>query len=91
MTVAEEKKIKKNLHLLLSVASIVRMDIFTKQDLGHETEPGKLALLEIEKMHFAVIILETRLRFGHIDHLVKPLRGDGEQWVEQHRITMTEK
>ena len=40
----------------------------------------------IEDLAVGVQIKDVRRRFGHIDVLVQPLNGTGEQWVEKHRI-----
>jgi len=47
---------------------------------------GMMALMDVEKMTINVVIQDIRARFGHVDVLVKPADGTGEQWVEQHRI-----
>ena len=65
------------------------MKTYTKEDIGDE----QLATLKvmtgkmlIEDLAVGVQIKDVRRRFGHIDVLVQPLNGTGEQWVEKHRI-----
>ena len=40
----------------------------------------------MEGLTVGVKITDVRVRFGHLDLLVKPLNGSGERWVEQHRV-----
>jgi hypothetical protein len=40
----------------------------------------------MEGLDVGVKIADVRVRFGHIDYLVKPLNGKGEVWVERHRV-----
>jgi hypothetical protein len=32
--------------------------------------------------------VKARLRFGHLDLLIAPSVGNGERWVEQHRVVL---
>ena len=39
---------------------------------------------------FRVRVIRARTRYGHLDLLVTPISGDGERWVENHRVTLDE-
>jgi hypothetical protein len=45
-----------------------------------------VAKMDVEKMTINVTVKDIRARFGHVDVLVTPVDGQGEQWVENHRI-----
>jgi hypothetical protein len=65
------------------------MQTYTKKDIGDEqiaTLKGMMGKMSIESLDIGVQIKDVRRRFGHIDVLVEPLNGTGEQWVEKHRI-----
>lgn len=49
-------------------------------------EKGMTAKMDVEKMTINVKVQDIRVRFGHVDVLVTPVDGQGEQWVENHRI-----
>ena len=49
-------------------------------------EKGMIAKMDVEKMTINVTVQDIRVRFGHVDVLVTPVNGAGEQWVENHRI-----
>lgn len=44
--------------------------------------------MSIDTLSFAVRIIEARTRYGHLDFRVTPVTGEGERWVEQHRVTL---
>ena len=52
-------------------------------------EKGMTAKMDVEKMTINVKVQDIRVRFGHVDVLVPPVHGHGEQWVENHRISIT--
>jgi hypothetical protein len=65
------------------------MKTYTKEDIGDEqiaTLKGMMGSMSIESLNVSVQITDVRRRFGHIDVLVQPLNGTGEQWVEKHRV-----
>jgi hypothetical protein len=65
------------------------MQTYTKKDIGDEqiaALKGMMGKMSIESLDIGVQIKDVRRRFGHIDVLVEPLNGTGEQWVEKHRI-----
>ncbi len=35
---------------------------------------------------FLVEVVDGRYRFGHFDLLVRPQAGQGERWVEHHKV-----
>jgi hypothetical protein len=47
---------------------------------------GKLGMVKLDDLVFGVTIKDARFRFGHLDYLIEPLNGSGEQWVENHRV-----
>ncbi len=47
---------------------------------------GKLGMVKLDDLIFGVTIKDARFRFGHLDYLIEPLNGSGEQWVENHRV-----
>jgi len=49
---------------------------------------GRVGVLSINDLDVEVVIADARLRFGHLDLLVRPVAGKGERWVEQHRIAL---
>ena len=65
------------------------MKTYTKSDIA-DINPRSLigtdGSMQCESLTVKVIIRDVRTRFGHIDFLVEPLNGEGEQWVELHRI-----
>ena len=50
----------------------------------------RLGLIKVDNMRVEVKIRDARLRFGHLDLLVTPVAGEGERWVEQHRIALVD-
>jgi len=44
--------------------------------------------LAVDKLNIDVKITDARMRYGHLDLLVTPIAGQGERWVEQHRIEL---
>lgn len=65
------------------------MKTYTKEDIGDEqiaTLKGMTGSMSVETLTVGVHIKDVRRRFGHIDVLVQPLNGTGEQWVEKHRV-----
>ncbi len=56
------------------------------EQLKPETARGEVGVLSMEGLDVGVKISDVRVRFGHIDYLVKPLNGKGEVWVERHRV-----
>lgn len=65
------------------------MQTYNKLDIS-EMKPdslkGEIGTLSLESLEIGVKIADVRVRFGHLDLLVKPLNGMGEQWVERHRV-----
>lgn len=47
---------------------------------------GSLGLVTCDDLEVEVRVENARVRFGHIDLLVTPISGTGEQWIEKHRI-----
>ena len=56
------------------------------EQLKPETARGEVGVLSMEGLDVGIKIADVRVRFGHIDYLVKPLNGKGEVWVELHRV-----
>lgn len=50
---------------------------------------GKRGLLRVSgtELKFAVLILDTRNRYGHIDYLCQPIAGEGTQWHQSDSVT----
>jgi hypothetical protein len=44
--------------------------------------------MTVDTLTFTVRVLEARNRYGHLDFRVTPISGDGERWVEQHRVAL---
>jgi len=70
------------------------MKTYTKQQVG-KTDPwtlvGKTASIAMDDLQISVLITDARVRFGHIDLLVEPVKGSGKKWVEYHRVTIVTK
>jgi hypothetical protein len=67
------------------------MKTYTKEDIGDEQIAilkGMTGNMSVETLTVGVHIKDVRRRFGHIDVLVQPLNGTGEQWVEKHRVNV---
>ena len=47
---------------------------------------GKKGKIEENNLTINVKILESRVRYGHLDLKVTPLNGEGEVWVERKNI-----
>jgi hypothetical protein len=65
------------------------MKTYTKEeqtDQAIASLKGKMGHMRIEALEVAVRITDARRRFGHVDVLVEPADGSGEQWVEKHRV-----
>lgn len=45
---------------------------------------------DTDGLSFGIRVVKARLRFGHLDLLVTPIFGEGERWVEQHRVDLAE-
>ena len=50
---------------------------------------GKTAMLTVSgsPLRFAVLILDSRNRYGHIDYLCQPIAGEGSQWHQSDSVT----
>lgn len=51
---------------------------------------GRQGLLSVTgtALKFTVIILDARLRYGHLDYKVTPVSGEGETWHASTAIKM---
>jgi len=51
---------------------------------------GKTAMLTVSgsPLRFAVLILDARSRYGHLDYKVTPVSGDGETWHADSNVTV---
>jgi hypothetical protein len=51
---------------------------------------GRTAMLTVSgsPLRFAVLILDARSRYGHLDYKVTPVSGDGETWHADSNITV---
>lgn len=47
---------------------------------------GRLATISVDTLAFDVEIKDARIRFGRLDFLVAPQSGEGQKWVEQHKV-----
>lgn len=52
------------------------------------TYRGRSGTIAVNALTIGVEIKDARLRFGHLDLLVSPLHGSGEQWIESHRVVV---
>lgn len=48
----------------------------------------RIGTLAVDNLRVQVKITDARMRFGHLDLLVTPVAGDGERWIEQHRVEL---
>jgi hypothetical protein len=50
---------------------------------------GKRGMLKVSgtELKFAVLILDTRNRYGHTDYLCQPILGEGTQWHQSDSVT----
>jgi hypothetical protein len=68
------------------------MRIYTPSDgetpdlASYRDRTGTIA---VDNLRVQVKITDARMRFGHLDLLVTPIAGEGERWIEQHRIELT--
>jgi hypothetical protein len=44
--------------------------------------------MAIDTLAFEVEIKDARIRFGRLDFLVSPNSGNGQKWVEQHKVAI---
>jgi hypothetical protein len=47
---------------------------------------GKEGVVFIDELSIGIKITKERFRYGHYDVLVSPLVGNGEKWVEFHKV-----
>jgi hypothetical protein len=67
------------------------MRIYTSSEEGTPdlaTYRGRVGLVNVDDLKVEVRVTDARLRFGHLDLLVTPVAGQGERWIEQHRIEL---
>ena len=59
----------------------------SQKELGEAI--GRRGLLRVSgtELKFAVTILDTRNRYGHIDYLCQPIAGEGTQWHQSDSVT----
>ena len=66
------------------------METFGKsqvEEINPEKVKGEVGVVSFEgTLDVGVKIMDVRHRFGHIDYLIRPLNGQGEVWVERHRV-----
>jgi len=53
------------------------------------TYKGLPATISVDTLSFGVVIKDARIRFGRLDLLVVPNSGEGQKWVEQHKVSIT--
>lgn len=58
------------------------------KDIDLETYKNVPGRIFINDLAIGVTIKQARLRFGHLDLLVTPLNGEGEKWMESHRVSV---
>jgi hypothetical protein len=51
---------------------------------------GATVLVACEQMNIACAVRDVKMSYGRPRFLVRPLAGNGEQWVELQRISVTE-
>ena len=49
---------------------------------------GRSGSIDFHGLSIRVRVLEARRRFGHIDFLLTPEAGEGERWMEHHRVSL---
>lgn len=49
---------------------------------------GRKASISMDTLAFEVEIKDARIRFGRLDFLVSPNSGNGQKWVEQHKVAI---
>ena len=47
---------------------------------------GKEGVVFIDELSIGIKLMKERFRYGHYDVLVSPLIGNGEKWVEFHKV-----
>lgn len=54
-------------------------------------QKGQIATMtdKTGKLSFAVSVIETKLSYGHERYMVRPVVGNGEAWVQSHRLEVT--
>lgn len=60
----------------------------TADDLGNFV--GRQGTIELNNMFVSVNVRNARHRYGHVDLLISPNAGSGEQWVEARRVKLND-
>jgi len=63
------------------------MSTQTYTDMAAYLRTHKRALCALERVLAPVDVLDLRERFGRMDALVRPVGGEGTQWVDVARLT----
>jgi len=51
---------------------------------------GRKGQIELNSLTVEVGVLNARHRYGHVDLLISPEAGFGEQWVEARRVRLAD-
>jgi len=51
---------------------------------------GRKGQIELNSLTVEVGVLNARHRYGHVDLLISPNAGSGEQWVEARRVKLAD-
>lgn len=51
---------------------------------------GHTGMLRCGRLDIAVRIVDCRTTYDHLDVLVEPLSGTGQQWVEAEAVSLTQ-
>ena len=51
---------------------------------------GRRGTIELNNMFVMVNVRNARHRYGHVDLLISPDAGSGEQWVEARRVKLND-
>lgn len=67
------------------------MKIYTREDGSPDLDAykGRTGNLNVDKLKVAITVTDARMRYGHLDLLVTPVAGEGQRWIEQHRVELS--
>jgi hypothetical protein len=74
--------------VLISTQGKEKIMLATASDLTSLV--GRRGTIDLNSLTVNVSVRNARHRYGHVDLLISPDAGSGEQWVEARRVTIAD-
>jgi hypothetical protein len=65
------------------------MEKINVKDVDLTVYSNRRGFINVNTLSIGVEIKQARVRYGHIDLLVTPINGNGEKWMEIHKVELS--